>query len=305
MPLPQTTFLATWREPGEVAVRAAWASRAAGADLRTTVEAGLIACELDEELLAIGLGALPNAEGDVELDASMMDGANLATGAVCAVRDIVPVISVARKVMEETPHVMLAGDQARRFAIAHGFEPQDLSRPVSRERYAAWRTTQTAFSASDYVHTAKDGDGQHLGDTVTVLAQETPGHVVAASSTSGIMWKIIAGRVGDSPIVGAGIYADDEVGCAGATGLGEELWKAVASFRTTEAMRRGLSAQEACEETVLQMVRRQPGSTAVPCVVLALRSDGDFGAATTAGEFVLWVCRDGEFESRVVTPLDR
>src|ERR1035438_2500727 len=88
MSSPQTTLLATWREPGEVAVRAAWARRVAGADLRTTVEAGLIACELDDELLAIGLGALPNAEGDIELDASMMDGATLAAGAVCAVRDI-------------------------------------------------------------------------------------------------------------------------------------------------------------------------------------------------------------------------
>ena len=248
---PETTLLATWREPGEIALRAAWARRAAGADLRTTVESGLAACELDESLLAIGLGALPNAEGDVELDASIMDGADLSAGAVCAVRDIVPVISVARKVMEETPHVMLAGEQARRFAIAHGFKPQDLRRPIAQARYEEWLKTQTKFSAADYVHTtASDVSGQHLGDTVTVLAQEAPGHVVAASSTSGIAWKL-PGRVGDSPIVGAGIYADDEVGCAGATGLGEELWKAVASFRTTEAMRRGLSAQEACEETVL------------------------------------------------------
>lgn len=283
-------------------MRNAWERRIAGGDLRTCLEAGLAACELDESLLAIGLGALPNAEGEIELDASMMDGATLEAGAVCSVRDIVPVISVARKVMELTPHVMLSGDQARRFAIAHGFEPQDLRRPIAQKHYEEWAKTQTTFSASDYVHTVKDVEGQHSGDTVTMLAQEAPGHVVAASSTSGLAWKL-PGRVGDSPIIGAGIYADDEVGSAGATGLGEELWKAVASFRTTEAMRRGLSAQEACEETVLHMVRRQPGSTAVACVVLALRKDGDFGAATTAGEFVLWSCQDGEFNSKVVTPL--
>lgn len=99
--------------------------------------------------------------------------------------------------------------------------------------------------------------------------------------------------------MGAGIYADNEVGSAGATGLGEELWKNVASFRTVEAMRRGLTAQQACDETVAQMLRRQPTAREMPCVVLALRNDGDFGAATTEGEFPLWICRDGEMELKV------
>ena len=104
-----------------------------------------------------------------------------------------------------------------------------------------------------YVHSSNE----HYGDTVTILGWENPNHVVAASSTSGLSWKI-PGRVGDSPIIGAGIYADDEIGCAGATGWGEELWKAVASFRVVEAMRHGKSPAEACSEVVEQMVRRQP-----------------------------------------------
>lgn len=286
-----TTILATWNEPGEVAIRSAWSARSQGADLRTTLEKGLAAAELDPSLLAIGLGSLPNSDGELELDASMMDGRDLSAGAVCAVRGIVPVISVARKVLEETKHVMLAGDQARRFAISKGFRPQNLMTAECIKHYEEWKKSPASLE-SEYLHAVEQSH-----DTVTMLGLEEPGHTVAASSTSGWAFKL-PGRVGDSPIVGAGIYADDEAGCAGATGLGEELWKAAASFRTVECMRRGMSAQEACEETVRQMMRRQPGSLEMPCVVLALRKDGDFGAATTKDQFPLWICRDGEFEMR-------
>lgn len=288
-----TTLLATWREPGKVAIEAAWKKRSEGADLRTTLETGLAVAEVDPSLVAIGLGSLPNRDGELELDASMMDGTDLSAGAVCAVRGIVPVISVARKVLEETPHVMLAGDQARRFAISKGFVPQNLMTAQCIARYEEWQRDPAA-AESKYLHTT----GEHNGDTITMLAWESPNHVVAASSTSGMGYKL-PGRVGDSPIVGAGIYADDEVGSAGATGLGEELWKAVASFRTVEAMRRGLSAQEACDDTVAHMLRRQTTPRTMPCVVLALRNDGDFGAATTEGEFPLWICQDGNMEMRV------
>ncbi|MCW5942104.1 MAG: N(4)-(beta-N-acetylglucosaminyl)-L-asparaginase [Fimbriimonadaceae bacterium] len=287
-----TTLLATWKEPGKVAIEAAWAKRATGGSLLDCLEQGLAVAELDPTLMAIGLGSLPNRDGEIELDAAIMDGTDLNAGAVCALRGVVPAISVARKVLEETPHVMLAGEQARRFALQRGFTPQNLMTPQAIEAYENWKREPAKYERK-YVHSLEE----HYGDTITMLGWEAPRHVIAASATSGLGWKT-PGRVGDSPIVGAGVYADDEIGAAGATGWGEELWKAAASFRTVEAMRRGLDAQAACEETVRHMIRRQPRSTWMPCVVLALRADGDFGAATSVGEFPLWVCRDGAMEFR-------
>src|SRR5207248_11602332 len=173
------------------------------------------------------------------------------------------------RVLEDTPYVMLAGTQARRFAISKGFRPRNLLTAESIKRYEDWRQSPAELE-KEYVHTARE----HYGDTVTMLGWESPNHVVAASSTSGLAWKQ-AGRIGDSPIIGAGIYADDEVGCAGATGRGEELWKAVASFRAVEFMRQGKSPQEACEAVVNQMVKRQPESHEMACVVFALDREGN------------------------------
>lgn len=294
-----TTLLATWREPGPIALTAADAALKAGKDLKTAIEDGLAACELDPTLLAIGLGSLPNADGELELDAAIMDGRDLSAGAVCSVRGIVPVISVARRVMDETRHVMLSGDQARRFAIAKGFRPQNLMTEENCRRYQEW--LKSPEGTTDSYHHAVDGNNH--GDTVTMLGLEAGPHTIAASSTSGLQWKL-PGRVGDSPIVGAGIYADDEVGCAGATGLGEELWKACASFRTVEAMRRGLSPLEACRDTIRHMRRRQKHACDMPCVVLAMNTDGEYGAATTVGEFPLWVSRDGVQELTVYPSTD-
>lgn len=277
------TILATWNEPGKVAIDAAVEKLNTGCPVIDCLEAGLTAAEDDPDLIAIGRGSLPNADGELELDASIMDGRDLSAGAVCALRGILPAITVARWVKERTPHVMLAGDQARRFAIENGLRPQNLMTAESIARYEDWLVSPEVQQS--YVHSVRD--------TVTMLGLEQPTHLVAASSTSGWSFKA-PGRVGDSPIVGAGIYADDELGAAGATGWGEELWKACASFRTVQAMGRGMTAQEACEETVRHMMRRQPKCRDMACVVLALGKDGSYGAATSKGVFHLWIHQDGQ-----------
>jgi isoaspartyl peptidase/L-asparaginase-like protein (Ntn-hydrolase superfamily) len=287
-----TTILATWREPGKVAIDAAWKVRQSGADLRTTLETGLATAEFDPTLVAIGLGARPNSDGDIELDASMMDGSDLLSGAVCALRGIVPAISVARKVMEDTPHVMLAGDQARRFAIEKGFAPQNLMTTDSCRNYRQWKLENRGLGEFEHVADPENHD------TITMIGLEDQKHLVAASSTSGLAYKL-PGRVGDSPIFGAGVYADDEVGAAGATGWGEELWKACASFRTVEFMRQGMTPIEACEATIRHMLRRQPKAKDSMSVVIAMNKEGEFGAACTTNEFPMWICRDGDIEIRV------
>lgn len=295
-----TTILSTWKRPGEVAIRAAWNARTSGADLLSCLEKGLAAAELDPTLIAIGLGSVPNSEGVLELDASIMDGANFRSGAVCAMCDIVPAISVAKLVMDKTSHCMLAGDAARQFALEHGFEPTELNTEDSIARYQEWLSTQP--DVATYVHASEE----KMGDTVTMLALEAPTHCVAASSTSGLPFKL-PGRVGDSPIIGAGIYADDAVGSAGATGNGEALWRNVTSFRVINLMERGMSAQEACEAAMRHLAKTQPDQLHLPSAAFALRRDGDIGAAVIGGDspFEVWICRDGEIEMIERFPLEQ
>lgn len=286
-------ILSSWREPGRVAIEAARDRATQGGDLVDILEAGLAAAEMDPDLLMIGYGSLPNSEGELQLDASMMRGDDQLAGGVCALQGVLPAISVARKVMEATPHIQLAGQHAREFALRNGFEARQTLSPLALKKYEDWRKDPKRVRV--YEHAASD--------TVTMLGWED-GRTVAASSTSGLPYKM-PGRVGDSPIFGAGIYADDEVGAAGSTGDGEELWKACASFRTLEFMRHGDDPLTACEKTIRHMLRRQPKAGDLPCVVFAISQEGEYGAACSNGDFELWICRDGELTMTVYPELAR
>ncbi|HXH60205.1 MAG TPA: isoaspartyl peptidase/L-asparaginase [Fimbriimonadaceae bacterium] len=290
-----TKILATWERPGKVAVEAAGKDYECGRPMARCLEAGLTATEEDPQFVAIGRGALPNADGEIELDASIMDGRDLNCGAVCALRGILPAIKVARLVMERTPHNLLAGDQARRFAIKCGMRPQNLMTAQSVDHYNMYLDSPERAKA--YIHTLDDNPP----DTVTMLGIEEGPHFVAASSTSGLGYKL-PGRVGDSPIVGAGIYADDEAGAAGATGWGEDLWKSCVSVRAVDAMRSGMSAQQACTHVINEMVRRRPDTADRHSVVFAIDRDGGHGVGVIGKKFDLWIYADGKVSMETYEP---
>lgn len=285
-PRDMTKILATWDKPGETALKVAVDAHKKGVSLERSLESGLIAAEDDPAFVAIGRGSLPNSDGEIELDASIMEGRELNCGAVCALRGILPAITVARHVMEDTPHNMLAGDQARRFAIQLGIAPQNLMTGDAAEHFEMYKKEPERAKA--YIHTLPDNPP----DTVTMLGLHD-GHFVAASSTSGLGYKL-PGRVGDSPIVGAGIYADDEAGAAGATGWGEDLWKACVSVRVVDAMRAGMSAQEACTKVIADMARRRPETASRHSIVFAVDRAGGHGVGVLGKHFDLWVYEDGQ-----------
>ena len=230
------------------------------------VEAGVRVTEADAENQSVGLGGRPDSEGNVTLDACIMDSDGNA-GAVGFLQNIKHPISVARKVMEETDHVMLAGKGALKFALSKGFKRENLLTEASRRGWLEWQK-------DNRIKDSWGPNDEH--DTISTLARDNNGNLSGACTTSGLAYKL-HGRVGDSPIIGAGMYVDNEIGAVGATGKGEEVIKTCGSFLVVELMRQGYSAMDACKEAVNRILRKQSGKPDFQIGYIALRKDGQIG----------------------------
>lgn len=255
------TVISTWNH-GIPANARAWQILAAGGTPVDAAEGGVRVVESDPDNSSVGIGGRPDRDGRVTLDASIMapDGN---CGAVAALEHIENPISVARKVMEDTPHVMLVGDGALQFALEQGFTKKNLLTEASRQAWQQW------LKNAEY----KPVINIENHDTIGLLVQDADGHIAGACTTSGLAYKM-HGRVGDSPIIGAGLFVDDEVGGATATGMGEAVIKVAGSHTVVELMRQGYEPCEACREAVKRITRKEPRYKELQVGFLALRKDG-------------------------------
>lgn len=259
--------LSTW-DHGMPANDRAWEVLHQSGSIVDAVEEGVKVTELDMDNLSVGLQGLPDREGIPTLDASIMKGDG-SCGSVAFLRQIKHPISVARKVMDETPHVMLAGDGARQFAIAQGFplEAEVLS-PKAAKAYEEWKINAQYKPIINIEN----------HDTIGLIALAADGTMAGSCTTSGLAYKM-HGRVGDSPIIGAGLYVDEEVGAATATGLGESIIRICGSFLIVELMRQGRTPQEACEEAVRRLIaKNRKDLDNLQAGFIAFNKDGEYGA---------------------------
>ena len=294
-------LISTWKQ-GKPANERAAEVLAAGGSLLDAIEKGINTAELDPEVLSVGYGARPNEDGVVQLDAIIMDGAAHRAGAVAALEMIPTPISVARRVLEKTRHTLLAGEGALRFAIAEGFEPQQLVTPKSLELWEKWRQNP---NRKGYRRSPGKGArfepraiGAEAADTITMVALDAGGNLGAGGSSSGLEWKI-SGRVGDVPLPGCGIFLDNTVGAAGATGNGDEMMKFSTSAIIVERMRAGMNPQAACESVLRWMLETNPDNKDIEACVYAVNKRGEFGAASIRPkEFTYAVWMPGMSELR-------
>ena len=258
-----------------------------GASTLDGVEQGIRLTEADAGNASVGIGGTPNADGVVQLDACIMEGPGHKAGSVAALEGILHPISVARRVMEKSPHVMLVGEGARQFALAEGMEPGQLLTDAQRRKWQEWKSEQSAQR--------QDGDAPTGHDTISLLALGTDGNLAGGCSTSGLGFKL-PGRVGDSPILGSGLYVDNEVGAAGATGIGENVMRYCASFLIVEMMRAGEAPETACVETIRRIAKSDPRGFDLSINFVAMDRRGRYGAAGTGDGFAYSVTMPGYSE---------
>ncbi len=270
---------------GRKVLTPAWDTLKETRNILDAIEIGSNVCELDPEDMSVGYGGLPNERGIVSLDASIMYGPTHKCGSVAALERIKKACSVARLVMERTDHIMLVGEGALDFARAHGFPEENLLTEEARLKWLEWK--ENLSTQDDWLPPA-DGvykKNRRKGGTINVLGMGYNNDVAGITTTSGLFGKI-PGRVGDSPIIGAGLYVDNEVGAAGATGRGEEVIRTCGSFLLIEKMRAGMSPQKACESVLQRIVDINGGLDKIDFNVkmVAFNLDGETGAASIISE---------------------
>jgi N4-(beta-N-acetylglucosaminyl)-L-asparaginase len=268
--------VSTWRF-GIEANAAAWEILKQNGRALDAVEAGVKIPEGDPTERSVGYGGRPDRDGRVTLDACIMDEhSNI--GSVACLENIKHPISVARAVMEKTPHVMLVGDGALDFALAQGFKKENILVADSEKEWKEW------LKKSEYI--PKANIENH--DTIGMIALDSNGNLSGACTTSGMAFKM-HGRVGDSPIIGAGLYVDNEIGAATATGHGEEVIRIAGSHLVVELMRQGKSPQQACEEAVQRIIKltkaRNKNLTDIQVGFIALNKSGEVGSYCIQGGF--------------------
>ena len=279
--------VSTW-DFGVGANQVAWKTLATGGSALDAVEAGARWAESDLCNPTVGRCGNPDRDGVLSLDASIMDGDGRC-GSVAALSDIAHPVSVARRVMEQTPHVMLVGEGAQQFAVQQGFERRKLLTPEAEKAWREWLKTAQYTPEINAERRSRPGDSSNH-DTLGMLAIDAQGRLAGACTTSGMAWKM-HGRVGDSPIIGAGLYVDNEIGAATASGVGEEMIRNAASFLVVELMRQGRSPAEACREAIARVVRKRPeASKTLQVCFLALNKHGEVGAYALHRGFVYAVC---------------
>jgi isoaspartyl peptidase/L-asparaginase-like protein (Ntn-hydrolase superfamily) len=291
--MPDYVVVATWPF-GQTAVKTAAVELAAGKPALDAALVGAQAVEDDPSVHSVGFAGLGNALGTVQLDACVMDGETLACGGVAGLENVRHPAALARRVMEKTPHVLLVGAGAQQFALQQGFPLEHLMTP---ESVALWEKDRPRRKEPPKApsHPPMPPDSH---DTVTVLALDRKGSLGGVCTTSGLPYKL-PGRVGDSPLIGAGLYVDNTAGAAGGTGVGEEIIRVGGSLLVVEAIRAGKTPQEACEAVVRRVnaaaVRR--GVHPAHVALLALDPRGRMGAACTLGtNFQYAVARPGSTE---------
>lgn len=268
-------IISTWNH-GLEANKKAWEILSSNGYGLDAVEQGLRVTEADVTNRSVGIGGLPDREGHVTLDACIMDH-QCRCGSVAFLEGIDHPISVARKVMEDTQHVMLVGEGAKEFALKKGFSKIKTPVPEAKAAYQKWKKEQAEIAKHPPVN-------HENHDTIGMLAMDKDGNIFGGCTTSGWAYKL-HGRVGDSPIIGAGLYIDNEVGGAVATGLGEAIIRISGSHAVVEFMRQGHSANEACKLAVERIIAKHPNLKGVQCCFIAIDKNGSVGGYSVFNGF--------------------